>query len=203
MSARRTGEAVTEPAHYRDLAAVEDVAWAMLAAAVQDRRVAFHEAAVATVTAEGRPAVRTVVLRAADRAAGTVGFHTDKRSHKFAELGAGPSAEILFYDHDAKVQVRLRGSTSLHNDDPLAATVWARTSEMSRQCYRQKVGPGTPLEASDAAAGEALSEAAGFANFVVVSVAIVELEWLYLAAAGHRRALLCYGSSPSARWIAP
>jgi hypothetical protein len=76
--------------------------------------------------------------------------------------------------------------------------------DMSKECYRQPVGPGSPVDDPDAAhAGGPLSDAQGYDNFVAAVVSIDAVEWLYLAAAGHRRALLCYGDAPAAQWLAP
>jgi hypothetical protein len=48
-------------------------------------------------------------------------------------------------------------------------------------------------------------EAFGLTNFVAVEVVVSELEWLYLAHAGHRRALYTYqdGRLAQQTWLAP
>lgn len=198
-----------EPQHYTSLAAAEEAAWAMLLEGAASRRAAFHQAMVATIGRHGAPRARTVVLRAADPARRTVRFHTDQRSGKFAELTHDPRCEVTLYDHDAKVQVRLRGEAGLHSCDATAAGLWDAMRDFSRACYRQPVGPGTALACADGAEGPALADATGMANFVAVAVLVHELEWLYLAAAGHRRAQVCYrgageGTEPRSRtWLAP
>jgi len=197
-------DATSEPAHYADLAAVDRAAWDMLSRGSHDRRHAFHQATVATVSDEGLPRARTVVLRAADRAARTLRFHTDTRSGKFAELSARPASVLHFYDHGAKVQVRARGSVRLHVGDRLTEELWRQMREMSKECYRQPVAPGTPLAApADALRGGLLPDAEGYRHFVAAVVSVTEVEWLYLAAAGHRRALLRYGEAEAAFWLAP
>ncbi|MEM8853832.1 MAG: pyridoxamine 5'-phosphate oxidase family protein [Pseudomonadota bacterium] len=192
------------PPHYDDLGAVEDTAWTMMVDAVPNRRAAFHQVTVANLGADGEAEARTVVLRGADRAARTVRFHTDRRSGKFAALSAHPRASVHLYDHDAKVQIRLRGTAALHTGDALAEGLWSTMRDMSKVCYRQPVGPGAPIAAPDGAMdGGLLADADGFANFVAVVVHIHQLEWLYLAAKGHRRALLDYGGDTPPRWLAP
>lgn len=197
-------DAPAEPAHYFDLAAVERAAWEMLASGAEDRRHPFHQTTVATVCAEGLPRARTVVLRGVDRARRTLRFHTDTRSAKFAELGARPDCVLLFYDHGAKVQVRARGAARLHVGDELTAALWRQMREMSKECYRQPVAPGTPVgEPGGALAGGLLPDEDGYRHFVAAVVSVAEIEWLYLAAAGHRRALLRYGDGEAASWLAP
>lgn len=66
--------------------------------------------AVATATAEGRPSVRTVLLKSFD-ARGFV-FYTHLHSHKGRELEANPRAALLFLWRSlraAGIQVRIEG----------------------------------------------------------------------------------------------
>lgn len=192
------------PPHYDDLAAVEETAWNMMEEAVANRRAAFHQVTVANLGTDGEAEARTVVLRGADRNAKTVRFHTDRRSGKFAALSAHPRASIHLYDHAAKVQIRLRGTAALHTSDALAEGLWSAMRDMSKVCYRQPVGPGAPIASPLAAIADGLlADADGFANFVAVVVHVHELEWLYLAARGHRRALVDYHGGALPRWLAP
>lgn len=188
------------PAHYDDLAAVRQAAWDMLVRGALSRKSAFHQATVATVTPDGFPAARTVVLREADRGAGVLRFHTDTRSNKFAELSKNPACVLHFYDHGAKIQVRARGTATLHNEDGVTRPIWDAMADMSRDCYRQPVGPGEALSGPGGADGARLDHEAGYAHFVVVRVAVEALDWLYLAAKGHRRARLTEGGDI---WLAP
>lgn len=192
-----------EPAHYSDLAAVDDAAWAMLAEGAADRRAAFHQVQVASVARDGRPEVRTVVLRKVDCSARCLGFHTDVRSAKFAALTACPDVELHAYDHAAKVQVRARGRAVLHHCDATTAALWAAMRTHARAVYAQPPAPGTALGAPGGAGGPPLDDAAAFANFVLVDVRLAEVEWVYLAATGHRRARLCYFPEKMATWVAP
>jgi pyridoxamine 5'-phosphate oxidase len=66
---------------------------------------------LATVTAEGRPAVRMVLLRGVD-ARGLV-FYTNLDSHKGVELRANAHAALCFYWKSLGRQVRVEGATSL------------------------------------------------------------------------------------------
>lgn len=188
------------PKHYDDLEEVRRAAWDALVRGANSRKSAMHQVSVATVDGEGMPAARTVVLRDADRAEWTLRFHTDTRSRKYSELQANDAAVVLAYDHGAKVQIRARGRVTLHNRDERTASIWAGMRDMSKACYRQAKGPGEPLSQPGGAEGEPLSDAEGYANFVVALVRVDALEWLYLAAQGHRRARL---TAQSATWLAP
>ena len=63
----------------------------------------MHTPSVATLGLDGRPRIRTVVLRDFDEGAGTLRFHTDRRSEKVSELARDPRIGVHFYDEAAKV----------------------------------------------------------------------------------------------------
>ena len=97
-----------------------------------------------------RPRLRTVVLRAADAAAGILRFHCDRRSDKAAEILAHPACALAAYDAAAKVQIRVEGRADLHTDDAVAEAAWAGSRAMSRVCYGSAPAPGTALAAGGA-----------------------------------------------------
>ncbi|WP_161882543.1 pyridoxamine 5'-phosphate oxidase [Deinococcus alpinitundrae] len=63
---------------------------------------------LATADAQGRPSVRTVLLRGADERGLT--FYTNYGSHKGHDLAANPQAELLFFWPDLERQVRVYGA---------------------------------------------------------------------------------------------
>ena len=188
-----------------DLAETLAEAWRRLTRGAADRRSGFHTVQLATV-ADGAPRVRTVVLRAVAPSQRLIRIHTDARSAKAAELAADARVEICGYDAQAKMQIRLRGLASLHAGDAVADAAWAASGQGSRMAYRAAVAPGAPLERPedvDPQTRAPLSDL-GRENFMAVTVAVARLEWLYLAASGHRRALYEWsGAALCARWLAP
>jgi pyridoxamine 5'-phosphate oxidase len=71
--------------------------------------------ALATVDAEGLPAVRFVLLRGFDER-GFV-FYTNLQSAKAAHLAANPHAEMAFHWHTTGLQVRIRGWVTEASDE--------------------------------------------------------------------------------------
>jgi hypothetical protein len=193
------------PPWYNDLAGTLAEAWAMLVRGAADRRHPFHTLQVATIGEDGAPSVRTVVLRAAAPGERTLRFHTDSRSRKARELAADPRVALHAYHPAAKIQLRLSGTATLHRDDAMADSAWAATRPFSRACYRLAAAPGTAVDDPDAALAEAGSgPEAGREVFVAVTVSVARLEFLFLAAAGHRRALFAWrGEALEARWLVP
>lgn len=182
--------AMRPPAVPDDLDAVLSDAWARVSRGVKDRHSPFHTPVVATAAPE--PHQRVMVLRAADRAAATLRFHTDRRS---AKLTQGSAVSVLGYDPGARIQVIMRGAWTLA--DPAATdAAWAASALSSRRCYLAEPGSGTPAEAPVAGLPDALLERtpsaeeseAGRINFTVLRVDVAVIEWLELTARGNRRA---------------
>lgn len=133
------------PAFYDDLDATFAELWRLLADGAAHGRSGFHLPTLGTLGADGGPRLRTVVLRAADPAEGTLRFHCDRRSDKASEILAAPACALAAYDAAAKIQIRVAGRATLHTDDALAEAAWTGSRAMSRVCYGAEPGPGTAL----------------------------------------------------------
>lgn len=194
-----------EPAFYDDLDLTLVEAWSLLSDGASGRKSPFHTPAVATVGPDGRPAVRTVVLRAADPDAWRVRFHTDARSAKVPEIEANPAIEIHAYDAERKIQVRLACRAGLHRSDGIAEDAWRNCPEGCRQIYRTRPTPAaTVASPGDVTAEDGGDGEAGRGNFCVVECEVEALEWLYLAAKGHRRARFARENGRlSKQWLVP
>ncbi len=195
------------PAFHDDLDACFAELWRLLSEGVERGRSGFHLPALATLDAAGRPRVRTVVLRAADRDAGTLRFHCDRRSDKAAEIARDGACALTAYDGETTVQIRAEGQATLHTDDALADAAWAAAQPMSRVCYGTAPGPGTAIPAGGAYALPDADEAhtLGRPHFAAVVVQVAALDFLYLDRRGHRRARWDRaGTGPwTGRWLVP
>lgn len=191
------------PAHADDLREALTEALRLLARGVADRRHAFHTPTLATLGPDGAPRARTLVLRGCDAAAQTLRLHTDRRAGKWAELRAEPRCALHLYDSGAAIQLRLSGRASLHEGDAVAEAAWAATRPFSRLIYAADPAPGSPVAAPPPAARE---EGGARENFAVIAFRWHALEWLWLAAEGHRRARFAWpdgAAEPEATWLAP
>ncbi|WP_027284420.1 pyridoxamine 5'-phosphate oxidase family protein [Rubritepida flocculans] len=189
------------PAFADDLAAARAEAFALLARGVADRRHAFHTPTLASIGLDGAPRARTLVLRGFDAETRSLRLHSDARSAKIAELAREPRAALHLYDARAQIQLRLEGRASLHREDALAEAAWAASRPFSRMCYALAPAPGTPLAAPPPAPRDPDS---GRAHFAVILFTFARMEWLWLDAAGHRRARFAWGEAgEEATWLAP
>jgi pyridoxamine 5'-phosphate oxidase len=186
---------------YDDLAASCAYGWSMLERGVKDRKAAFHTPSVATITASGSPTIRTLVLRGCDTKARHLRFHTDTRSGKIAELQANPKGAIHFYDAGTKIQLRLGVRFEMLRGLDYDAA-WQATRPMSRECYQVTQGPGSPIDTPQEVRFDAATTQDGEAHFVPVRAHVETMEWLYLAARGHRRALFDF-TQDTQSWLVP
>jgi pyridoxamine 5'-phosphate oxidase len=179
-----------------DLDAIRADIWARWERGAADRRSPFHTPVVASFSAESFPEQRVMVLRKADRVEEILRFHTDVRSAKVGQLRQSSQVSVIGYDPQAKVQIRASGIADIAHQGPIADAAWAATSISGRRCYLADPAPGSVSKAPTSGLPSAFESTmpttaeseAGRANFAVLIVTVNRLEWLYLAANGHRRA---------------
>lgn len=189
------------------LKAVEADIARRLAAGAHDRRSAMHTPVVATADAD----LRVMVLRHFEEDRWTLRFHTDSRAPKVAAIAGGAPVGVLFYDREAKVQIRCHGLGRIEVDGSVADRAWNESTNFARRCYlgagpgKEAVGPTSGLperfEGVEPSDGD-LAPVRG--NFAVLIVELASLDWFYLSNDGHRRARLeRTGGEWSGSWIAP
>jgi pyridoxine/pyridoxamine 5'-phosphate oxidase len=191
------------PAHADDLHAVRTEAFALLARGVADRRSPFHTPTLASLGPDGAPRARTLVLRGFDAQSRTIRLHSDARSDKCAELARDPRCALHLYDAPHQVQLRLEGTATLHHDDAVADAAWEATRPFSRLIYAIQPAPGTPVAAPNSSPTQ---DAGARANFAILRLRFFRMEWLWLAAEGHRRARFTWntaGTIEEATWLSP
>lgn len=151
----------------------------------------FRFVTLATIGAGGAEA-RTVGLRAADRAAGTVEVHSDLRTAKVRALRTDPRAQLLFWDATTQVQLRVSVTMTLL---PADAARWARIPEGARTNYGTDPAPGTPVDRP-----EKVTRTPEVARFVALSGEVSGMDVVSLAHDPHRRAMF---DGAQGRWVAP
>tara|TARA_B000000532_G_scaffold9149_1_gene6850 strand:- start:1003 stop:1602 length:600 start_codon:yes stop_codon:yes gene_type:complete len=184
-----------QPAYYEDFKEIKKKIWSMLDDAVTNRSSQFR-IPVFICGDQSDFDGRIVVLRKSDQTNNMVQFHSDIRSDKIPKLKNNKNASMLFYDKEEKIQVRLKVECIINHDNEVTKESWKKTGHISRKCYLVDNGPGT--ESSTPTSGlkpeldnfEFTMEQSeeGYKNFTVIQCKIKSIEWLYLAAKGHRRA---------------
>ena len=170
-------------------------AWQRLIRGVHDRHTPARHPTLATVSPEGMPQARTVVLRGADPARGRLEIHTNLHSSKINDLGVRPLAALHVWDSGQKLQIRLQAEVEVLTG-PQAATAWSRVPEGSRTAYSAHA-PGSPL--GDALAWDRQPDPAAFA---VLHLHIQAMDLLHLGP-DHRRAVYTRVQDWVGQWVVP
>ena len=184
-----------QPAYYEDFNEIKKKIWLMLDDAITNRASQFR---IPTFICGDQSDFdgRIVVLRKSDQLNNTVQFHSDIRSDKIEKLKKNPKAAMLFYDKDEKIQVRLKIECVVNHNNEITKESWSKTQHISRKCYLVDNGPGSVSASPTSGLKPELDNfeftmeqsEEGYKNFTVIQCKIKLIEWLYLAAKGHRRA---------------
>jgi 3-hydroxyisobutyrate dehydrogenase len=184
-----------QPAYYEDFEEIKNKIWSMFDNAIKDRGSPFRIPVFICGDQDDFDG-RTVVLRKSDRENNLIQYHSDIRSNKIAKLKVNKNAAMLFYDKDEKIQVRLKVECTVNHENDITKQSWLKTGHMSRKCYLVDNGPGTLSDTPTSGLKSELDNfeftmeqsEVGYKNFTVIQSKIKSMEWLYLAAKGHRRA---------------
>ena len=200
-----------KPDYYNDLDKVYSKIWNLLKIGLQNRDTSFH-IPVFICGNKNKSDGRIVVLRGVDEKDKKIWFHSDIRSNKVKILKSNSQATLLFYDKNEKIQLRISCNSKINYQNEITEKSWKKTAHMSRQCYLGEKAPGSPsLEPSSGLTENvdnlkySLEESEiGYKNFCVVESFIKSIEWLYLAAKGHRRAYFTFkNNSLQKKWLIP
>ncbi len=175
--------------------------------AANSRKSAMHTPVIGTADGD----LRIMVLREFDRNTNTLRFHTDARSPKVPAVEANRRVGVLFYDKEAKVQIRCRGAGRIERSGRVADAAWAASDNFARRCYLG-TGPGEEWNAPTSGLPKRFEGVEpddaelipARPNFAVLLVKIEEADWFSLAHTGHRRALFDMSAGDEqGRWISP
>jgi pyridoxamine 5'-phosphate oxidase len=153
-----------------------------------------------------------MVLRKADRATGVFRFHSDIRSTKIAAIKRQNVISIVGYDPGAKIQLRASGTAMIVSNGSLVDAAWSATSLSGRRSYLTIMPPGTPSNAATSGLHPSFEGTTpthaeseeGRQNFSLILATLDRLEWLHLAASGHRRAAFTRsGNDWAGTWLVP
>ena len=203
MSDAEDRSAEDRPAFLNSAGGVVADAWERLAEGAARGRHAFHTPVLASVGLDGVAAARTVVLRGCDPGKRRLLCHSDARAPKIAELLAQPDAAWLFYDKEAKLQIRASATHTVHRVDALADRQWEATGASSRRCYLAPATPGTVTADGGPSPNlpptvrgrvpEPEETLPGREHFAVIAGQVLSLDVLHLHHAGHVRVSVAFG----------
>lgn len=182
-----------------------ELLWGALERACRSRESPWRTPVLATVSADGAPEARLLVMRAADSQARRLEFHTDSRSAKLRAIRRQPRVELCFWDPVARLQLRASGMAealgdsgdqesrggdskqpeSGQHESGRRESAWARVPADSRRNYAGESPPGSPLSNPDRL--RVADPQGGLAHFAVLDVELFRLEWLWIGGPTHVR----------------
>ena len=199
-----------EVSYYENFKEIEKKVWALLNNAVKDRSSEFRTPVFICGDDKDLDG-RVVVLRKAESEKSFLQFHSDIRSSKIEKIKKNPNCAILFYGKEEKIQLRLKVNCEINYKNEITKTSWEKTGHVSRKCYLVNSGPGTVSEKPTSGLVGKFNDfdftkeesEQGYKNFCVIKCKIESIEWLYLAAKGHRRALINLNGNKKFSWLVP
>jgi pyridoxamine 5'-phosphate oxidase len=200
-----------KPDYYNNIDKIYLKIWELLISGLSKRDASFHLPMF--ICGDGKSFDgRVVVLRGINQENKKIVFHTDIRSNKIKILQKNNKASFLFYDKKEKIQLRVHGNTKINYQNNITKNSWKNTAHLSRQCYLGENAPGSETLLPTSGLTENIDNfkytidesEVGYNNFCVIETLIDSIEWLYLAAKGHRRAkFLLKNSYVEKKWIIP
>ncbi len=183
-----------------------------LAKGVKDRKHTFHTPVFSNINDENSVESRVVVLRQFDSHNMVLNFHTDVRSLKVNDLKKNSHSLFVFYDHELKLQLRIKTTSIINNQNKITKEIWKKTKLSSRKCYLTEKAPSSVTSLPEDGIDQSLEgkdptlmeSEKGYKNFTVIENQILQIDWLYLASSGHRRLkVILKEKIPSFEWMIP
>ena len=199
----------TVVSYYEDFKEIEKKIWDLLSSAVSDRNSEFRTPVFICGNNNDLDG-RVVVLRKASQQNNFIQYHSDIRSSKIEKIKKNPICSILFYGKQEKIQLRLKAECTVHFNDEITKESWKNTGHISRKCYLVTNGPGTVSVTPTSGLDDKFDNfnytkeesETGYKNFCVIRCKVKSIEWLYLAAKGHRRAIFDLENNKK-NWLVP
>ena len=182
------------PKFYDCLEETKKEIFSLLFQGVNKRKSNFHNLVLSTIGLDNNPNSRVVILRNFSPDELSRNIHSDLRANKITEIKNKKKVSLVFYDDNKKIQLRIRGDAKVAESSKKS---WNKLSNWSRRCYLAVDKPGSESKLPTAGFPENYKNEAptteeselGLKHFSVIKVMVDEIEWLFLASQGHRRAL--------------
>jgi len=173
-----------------------DQAWAQMAQGVSDKEHPARQLTFATVSPDGWPEARTVVLRATKQAAAMLEIQTDLQSDKINSLHQEPRAALNFWIPEQRLQIRIQASVKVQSG-PEVEAIWQAMPDIARQAYGITPAPGTLIGSS-----LGYKKCPDRENFAVLNCEAQNIDLLHLGK-DYRRARFTRARDWVGEWLAP
>ncbi|MDP5362105.1 MAG: pyridoxamine 5'-phosphate oxidase family protein [Paracoccaceae bacterium] len=170
--------------------------WSTLGRGVADAKHPARRPTFATVSPDGWPEARTVVLRSADPDSAQVTVHTDLFSDKIESLRATPRAALHIWDAKQDLQIRLQAEVAILSG-PQTRALWDKIPDHAQQSYGVTPPPGTPIDAALAYNKDPDPE-----TFAILECRVTHIDAVHLGT-DHRRIRFSRLGHWHGQWLSP
>ncbi len=170
--------------------------WQSLGRGVADSRHPARQPTFATVSPDGWPEARTVVLRKAEEATVSVQVQTDLHSDKIKSLRASPRAALHVWIEKQRLQIRIQTEVEILQGSAVR-DLWEKVPDISRQSYGITPAPGTSIPGSLDYVKSPDPD-----TFAVLHCQMVHVDLVHLGE-DHRRARFTRARDWAGEWLAP
>ena len=171
--------------------------FAQLHRATADRKHPFRELVISTISPDGAPNSRTVILRGISEGLDQLMIYTDIRSDKVLELRDSSRVSLLFYHPPKKLQLKVSGEAEIHHNDELSRVEWERNGKRGAGSYISELRPGREIaEPQEGWKKHPVDNR----HFCVILIRIDSMEFLQLNGDRHLRSVK---KGNTMQWIAP
>ena len=173
-----------------------DYAWLLMKRGVSDPKSAARNPTFATISKDSYPAMRTVVLRSAERMENCLEIYTDIQTDKVIALKNNNCAALHFWIPKAQFQIRASVLVDILKGSK-AQAAWNKVPLKGRVSYGSIPRPGFEIESPFD-----YKKISAQDNFAVLKCEINELDLLFLGDK-HQRAVYKKKDYWGATWVAP
>ena len=149
---------------------------------VREREGDLRNIQLATVSPDGEPGLRTLVLRGFERFPACAEMHTDARAGKVRDIAHASRVTFLAWSAADHLQLRFGGGAAMHRGDDLARSRWDKLPPSARKPYGLRAASGAPV--ADPAEQPHLPPAEQFGQFTVILVSLGSVDVLRLDPGG-------------------
>lgn len=140
-----------------------------------------------TISNEGGPRIRAVIMRRFDQSPERIFFATNANAQKVIEIRDQPQVALTLQDNDSAVQLRIEGTANVVEDPAQRRNAWESLAPHSRQLYASPEVPGRPLTENVYSLVDDSEMRSAFERFAWIRMDLAWLDWLDLAAEPQHR----------------
>ena len=173
-----------------------DFGWVQIYRGKADKKSPARHPTFVTLSDNGFPNIRTLVMRRSSRENNQIEFHTDTASSKMLDLNKNPHAGIHIWLPKVQLQIQMKVVVEIKIGD-IAIPDWRNVPINSRVVYGTIPGPGTVIESP-----YAYDYSPDQKRFAVL-VCNIETIQLLLLGAKHIRANYKKTNNWQGEWLSP